>query len=204
MAVIKSGASSDQLTIDPTSKAARVTIYGSDGGYGGERASYRAATTATVVAAAGSAMFFVIAGSASKTIKIWHIRVSGETLTTLAVNSVVMEKWSTAPTGGVAVALTAVPLDSNDAAASASLVQVYTTAPTEGSLIGTIGCNRHLHKSSTIVDGSAFDDVDWAFGTQNEVRPVVLRGSAQALSLAFGASPASAVTLAVEVEWTEE
>lgn len=31
MAVIKSGASTDQLTVDPTSKAARVTQYGTDG-----------------------------------------------------------------------------------------------------------------------------------------------------------------------------
>jgi hypothetical protein len=204
MAVIKSGASTDQLTVDPTSKAARVTLYDSDGTYTGKRATYRAATIGNVVAAAGAAMFFVIAGSGSKTIKIWHIRISGDTLTTLAVNSIVLEKWSTAPTGGTATTLVAVPHDSSDAAASASLIQVYTAAPTEGTLVGTMGCNRHIQKSSTVVDGSQFDDVEWVFGTNGETRPIVLRGTAQALSLAFSAAPATAVTLAVEIEWTEE
>ncbi len=204
MAIIKSGASTDQLTIDPTSKAARVTLYGSDGTYIGERATYRAATTANVVAAAGAAMFFVIAGSSTKTVKVWHIRVSGETLTTLAVNSIVVEKWSTAPTGGTITTLTPIPHDSNDPASTASLVQVYTAAPTEGTLVGTVGCNRHIQKSSTVVDGSSFDDVEWIFGTYGETRPIVLRGTTQALSLAFGAAPATAVTLSVEIEWTEE
>jgi hypothetical protein len=204
MAVIKSGASSDQLSIDATSKAARVTLYSQDGLYNGEKATYRAATTASVVAAAGAAMFFVIAGSATKTIRVRRIRVSGDTLTTLAVQSIVLEKWSTAPTGGTATALVAVPNDSADAASTASLVQVYTAAPTEGTLVGTVGCNRHIHKSSTVVDGASFADVEWCFGTVPETRGLVLRGTAQALSLAFGAAPATAVTLAVEVEWTEE
>jgi hypothetical protein len=204
MAVIKSGASTDQLTIDATSKAARVTLYQSDGTYGGEKATYRAATTASVVAAAGAAMFFVIAGSATKTVRVRRIRVSGDTLTTLAVNSIVVEKWSTAPTGGTPVTLVQVPNDSNDAAATASLVQVYTAAPTEGTLVGTVACNRHMHKSSTVADGASFSDVEWTFGSVPETRALVLRGTTQALSLAFGAVPASAVTLAVEVEWTEE
>ena len=92
--------------------------------------TYRGATLNTVVAAAGADMFFVITGSATVTRRVRKIRVSGDTLTTLAVGSIVAEKWSTtAPTGGTEVALTRVPLDSAfPAAATDGLVQVYTAA----------------------------------------------------------------------------
>ena len=205
MAVIKSGASTDQLSVDATSKAARVTLYNTDGVAEGEKATYRAATPTTVVTAVSAAMFFVIAGSGTKTIRVRRIRISGETLTAVIAQSVVVEKWSTAPTAGTAVTLTQVPLDSTDPAATASLCQVYTAAPTEGTLVGTVATHRHLQKPTTAADaGPAYTDVEFVFGNQSETRPVVLRGTAQALSLAFAAAPATAVTLSVEVEWTEE
>ena len=149
-------------------------------------------------------MFFVITGSATKTLRIKRIRVSGETLTTLAVNAIVAEKWSTAPTGGTATVLTQVPLDSTSAAGSAGLCQVYTAAPTEGTLVGTLACNRHMTKSATILDGAPFPDIEFKFSDDDEATSVVLRGTAQALSLAFAAAPGSAVTMGLEVEWTEE
>lgn len=176
------------------------------------RFTYRAATVDAVVAAAGAAMFFVISGSASRTRIVRKIRVSGDTLTTLAVGSVVVEKWSgSAPSGGTETVLTRVPLDSAfPAAAADGLVQVYTAAPTEPSTLdGTIACHRHLWKSSTVVDGAPFADAEFVFGEKkdsNDVSPpgVYLHGVTESVSLAFGAAPASAVTLAVEVEWDEE
>ena len=169
--------------------------------------TYRAATLNTVVAAAGSAMFFVITGSASRTRWVRKIRVSGDTLTTLAVGSIVVEKWSTAaPDGGTATTLTRVPLDSAfSAAATDGLVQVYTAAPTEGTLVGTLACRRHVWKSSTVVD-AAFADTEFDFDNVNPDGKIgiPLHGLLQAVSLAFGATPGSAVTLAVEVEWSEE
>ena len=175
------------------------------------RFTYRAATLDTVVAAAGAAMFFVITGSATRTRIVRKIRVSGDTLTTLAVNSIVVEKWgTTAPSGGTATELTRVPLDSAyPAAATDGLVQVYTAAPTEGSLVGTLACNRHIQKSATVVDGAPFADVEFVFGDEEErsdVAPqgVYLHGLIEAVSLAFSAAPATAVTLSVEVEWYEE
>lgn len=205
MAVIKSGASSDQLTIDATSKAARVTPYDTLGNNRGTKPTYRAATTANVVAAAGAAMFFVIAGSSTKTIIVQRIMVSGSTLTAVAYNSYVAEKWSTAPTGGTATTLTQVPNDANSAAATASLCQVYTVAPTEGTPIGPIACKRVLLQATTAAAAGIPDIVEFDFRTMgSENTGVYLRGTAQALSIAFGAAPASAVTVAVQVEWTEE
>ena len=168
-----------------------------------KRYTYRAATANTVVAAAGSDMFFVITGVATRALIVKKIRVSGDTLTTLAVGSIVVEKWSTAPTGGTATALTQVPLDSASPAGAATLCQVYTAAPTEGTLIGTVACHRHVWKSATVVD-APFSDVEFVFGDHEDTHGVYLRGTAEALSLAFGAAPATAITLAVEVEWVED
>jgi hypothetical protein len=166
-----------------------------------EELQYRAATVNNVVCAAGTLAFFAITGSGTKTLRVRKIRVSGDTLTTLAVGSIECRKISSAPTGGTATALTKVPMDSADAAATPTLCQVYTAGPTGGAaLVGNIGCNRHMWKSTTVADGANFSDVQWDFGP----RGVVLRGSAEGLTLGFGAAPATAVTLAVEVEWSEE
>lgn len=170
--------------------------------------TYRAATVDTVVAEAGAATFFVISGSASAIRRIRKIRCSGSTLTTLAVGSIVVEKWSTtAFTGGTATTLTRVPLDSAfPAAQTDGLVQVYTAAPTEGTLVGTLACRRQIWKSSTVVDGADFCDIEFLFDNEGDdgKQGIPLHGLVQSLTLAFGVAPATAITLAVEVEWTED
>ena len=169
------------------------------------KATYRSAPTTTFVAVAGTAMFFVISGSVSKTVTIQRISMSCPTLTAVAYHNIVVEKWSTAPTLGTATTLVKVPLDSNYAAATANLVQVYTAAPTEGTLVGTIGSQRFLSQATTAAAGGPPPDkVEWDFRTMGGSSGVVLRGTAQCLSLAFCTAPASAVTMVVEVEWTEE
>ena len=169
----------------------------------GEEHTYRAATPNGVVAAAGADMFFVITGGTTREVRVRKLRVTGPLLTTLEVETIVAEKWSSAPTGGTATALTVVPLDSTQPATGATLVQVYTAAPTQGTLIGTVAARRGVFKSSTVVDGAPFFDTEFIFGDLPETKPIILRSAAQALSLAFGAAPATAVTLDVEVEWTE-
>ncbi len=203
MAVIKSGASSDQLTVDATSKAARVTLYDTLGNTIAQKATYRSSTVGTVAAAASStAPFFVIYGSASKTLRIQRVLVSGPTTTTLAIQGFELIKYSTAPSGGTAVALTQVPLDSTSAAATPSLCQVYTAAPTAGTAVGTIGSVRLLNKSTTAVDGSEMGFYQWDLRSSGESSAVVLRGTTQGLGLELHV--ATATTVAVEVEWTEE
>jgi hypothetical protein len=159
---------------------------------------------------AGSAAFFVISGSAFRTRTVRKIRVSGIHLTTLAVLTIVAEKWSTtAFTGGTETALTRTPLDAAyPAAQTDGLVLVYTGAPTEGTLVGTVGTRRVVAKSTTVVDGAEFpvvefDFTDPAFDLPTQPSGVPLHGVLQSLSLAFGGDPASAVTMSLEVEWAE-
>lgn len=203
-AVIQSGASSDNLTIDPTSKAARVSIYDSRGNFRGVKATYSAATVNNVVAAASTQPFLNICGSGSKTIIVRRVVLSGPTLTAVAYNSYEARKYSTAPTGGTATALTATSHDSNDAAPSATLVQVYTAAPTAGTLVGTVANRRVLMQATTAAAAGIPDLVAISWESDETTTGIYLRGTGQCVGVGFGAAPATAVTLAAEVEWTEE
>ncbi len=203
MAVIKSGATSDQLTIDATSKAARVTFYDTAGNALTQKATYRAATVGTVAAPASTtAPFFVIYGSASKTLRVQRVTVSGPTTTTLAFQGFELIKYSTQPSGGTATTLNQIPLDSTSAAGTANLCQVYTVAPTAGTAVGTIDSIRMINKSTTAVDGSEMSTYVFDFRNNAEASAVVLRGTAQGVGLELHTG--TATTVSVSVEWTEE
>lgn len=204
MAVIKSGATSDNMTVDPTSKAARVTLYNPDGTTNSEKTTYRASTIIPLVAAVTvNVPFFNIIGSASKTVKVRKITVSGMTLTAVGYFAINVEKLSTASTGGTSTTPAAVPLDSADAAATA-VVRAYTVAPTKGSLVGTVASWRALWQATVAAAAGVNDWFTFFFGDLPETRAVVLRGVAQELALTFPVVLASAGTLSVDIEWTEE
>lgn len=204
MAIIKSGASSDQLTIDATSKAARVSLYKSDGTYDGEKSTYRASTLVPLVpAVTADRAWFIISGSASKTVKVRRIRISGGTLTAVAYITFNVRKYSSASSAGTSTTLVNVPLDSNDAAATA-VVKAYTAVPTDGSLVGTIATWRTLLQATTAAAAGQTWDHMFTFGEAGNTEPVVLRGTAQELVLSFPVAPATTITVAVDAEWTEE
>ena len=120
MAIIKSGATTDLLTIGATSKAARVTLYDDLGASMGRQRTYRASTIIPLVTAVtANRTIWNIIGSATTTVTIKKIRISGVSIAT-AVNYVVFNlvKYSTATTGGTSTTLVAVPLDSASAAAT--------------------------------------------------------------------------------------
>ena len=202
---IVSGATSDLLTVDPTSKAARVSLYASNGEYLGEKNTYRAATTAVFAAPAGTTPFFALQGSSSKIIRIQRIRICGLTLTSVAYLNLNLAKYSTAISGGTPTALTMTPLDSSAPAATASLVNVYTAAPTAGSKVGDVATSRTLAQATTAAAaGIPDDDIIFDFRNIGEPSPVVLRSTSEGIALYFTAAPATAVTMALEIEWTEE
>lgn len=204
MAIIKSGATSDQLTVDPVSKAARVTLYNLDGTINAQKATYRASTIIPLVAAVTvNVPFFNIIGSASKLITVKRIKVSGMTLTAVGYFAINVEKLSTASSGGTSTTLPSVPLDSNFSAATA-VVKAYTVAPTKGSLIGTIQSWRALWQATVAAAAGVTDYFLFEFGDIQETKGVALRGATQELALTFPVVLASAGTLTVDIEWTEE
>jgi len=205
MAVIKSGASTDQLTIDATSKAARMSPYDNLGGYCGKKATYRASTIIPFVPAITiNRAIFVLGGSASKTITVKRIRISGCSLTAVAYLMINVVKYSTATSGGTPTALTKVPLDSNSAASSANQCNVYTAVPTDGTLVGTLASWRTLMQATTAAAAGVTETHEFLFGDVEESGGIVLRGVAQEVALLFPVVCATTITCALDVEWTEE
>ncbi len=204
MAVIKSGISSDLLTVDPTSKTARVTLYNSDGSYGAEKPTYRASTIIPLVAAVTvNVPFFNIIGSSTKVVTVKRIAISGATLTAVGYFTVNVVRLSSASSGGTSTTLVNVQMDTNDPAATA-VVKAYTAAPTSGALVGTIATNRCLWQSTTAVGTSIPRDYLFEFGDMPETKGIRLRGTSQEMALLFPVVLASAGTLSVDIEWTEE
>lgn len=205
MAEIKSGASTDLLTIDPVSKAARVINYNLDGTYNGKKATYRAAVLIPFVAAVtANVPFFLIEGSSTKTVIVKRITVTGPSLTAVQYLAVNVGKYSTAASGGTSTSAPMVPTDSNNAAATAAFVKYYTVAPTAGTLVGSIASARPLLQATVAVATSLPPLLTFDFGDTPETKGIVLRGTTQGCGLFFPVAPASAVTMSVDIEWTEE
>lgn len=140
-----------------------------------------------------------------RTIRVNKLRASGFTLTAVAYNAVQATKYSAQPTGGAAAGVTPVPLDSLSPATSEDmLVAAYTGAPTAGAAVGVVAMQRVLLQATTAVAGGPPVATEFDFTAAGESDAIVLRSMAECVGLCFASAPATAVTLAVEVEWTEE
>lgn len=205
MALIQSGQDSSLLQIDPISKAARVTLYGSDGSYNGEKATYRASTIIPFVPAVTiNVPWFLIEGSPTKLVTVKRIRVSGLSLTAVQYLAINATKFSTAASGGTATSAPLVPLDSAHAASTAAFVKYYTAVPTAGTILGAVASWRSLAQAGVAVAAGQTWDHVFEFGDMPETTGVRLRGTTQGLGLTWPVAPASTVTLAVDIEFTEE
>ena len=202
---IISGSGATLLDVDPTSKAARCSLYNSDGTYAGGKATYRAAVLIPFTPAVTiNIPWFLIEGSATKTIIVHRIGISGLTLTAVAYLAVNVVKFSTAASGGTATSAPMVPLDSNYAAATAAFVKYYTAVPTAGTIVGSIASWRTLAQATAAAAGGAPWDFVFNFGDMQTTRGITLRGVAQGLGLIWPVAPATTPTLTCDIEWTEE
>lgn len=139
-----------------------------------------------------------LCGSGTKTVRLTYFSISG-TATAASAVSIGLVKRSTADTGGGLTADTAVPNDSNNAAATASLVR-FTSAPTSGNSVGFV---RSLAITLTTAAGAI--PAVWytlPFGVEND-QEIVLRGTAQCVYLSQGTNPAGE-TVSISWQWTEE
>jgi hypothetical protein len=202
--VIKSTGSTTELIVDPNSNAMRQTGYKADGTVVAAYATrdyYRASVAVNLVAAAGTAPFFAIQGSSSKIVRIIAIHYNGMTLTATAYQTIVCQRRSTAVNGGTATALVQVPNDSSSPAGTLSICNVYTVAPTAGTLVGTIDTQRFLAADTTPTTLIA-EDNEFNFYQDHE-DGIILRGVTEGITLSFASAPATAVTMAVSVLWSE-
>ena len=166
--------------------------------------TYRASTIVPLVAAVTvNVPFFNIIGSATKTVTVKRITVSGMTLTAVGYFTINAERLSAASSAGTSTTLVATSLDTNNAAATA-VVKAYTVAPTKGTLVGTLRSWRALWQATTAAAAGTTSQYEFDFGDITGSGGAVLRGVAQELALTFPVVLASAGTLAVSIEWNEE
>ncbi len=165
----------------------------------GLRATY-SATIAGLASAASATDIFTITGSASKTVRITRLEISGQATTAAAVQVALLVR-STANTIGTSTAPTLVPHDSNSAAATA-VVKAYTANPTTGSLVGNIRTDYvFLAAPATATVGP--DKIFLDFG----IRPsqaLVLRGITQVLAINLNGVTVTGGAWDVNIEFTED
>lgn len=211
MAVIKSGASTDQWTIDPTSKAGRVTLYDSTGRELSSQGKQTFQISSSFTPVATPTDIVIIEGSATKTVRVISFVIT-TTNTAAGSQQFALIKRSTADTTGTFVSAgTPVPLDSNNAASTVNRVGHFTANPGAlGTAVGTILTKRVASPAAVPASfaGVAFDaGIDLLASSQNSLldQPVVLRGVAQCLALNFaGAALVAGQTHAYIITWTEE
>ena len=165
----------------------------------GREQTYSAVGTAFTLAATATDAF-TITGSGTKTIKVKRISISGtNTGNTNALFLLV--KRSTADTGGTSSTLTAVPSDSNNAAATAS-VKSYTANPTLGTTVGTVR-GSYLFMPA-LASTNVVSRMDFDF-TQEGAQPLILRGTGEVLAVNMnGATITGTTVLTISVTWVEE
>jgi hypothetical protein len=140
---------------------------------------------------------WVIQGSGTKTIKILSIKMS-TTQTTAGTNTFFLKRYSTADTAGTATTIASFPLDTNNAAATAT-IKNYTANPTLGTLVGSLD---KAYVSSTAV-GGAIQPYEWDF-TNSLGQPLTLRGAADQIAINFnGAALPAGLQVAVTVMYLE-
>lgn len=206
MAQIRSGASSDLMTVDATSKAARVSAYDALGVYRGPKATYRTTSAAVVAAAASGEAFFEMLGSSTKIVRLQRLIISGLTLTAVAYLGVNLNKLSASSSGGTSSDLStlACPVDSTFAAATLAAIRFFTAAPTSGTRVGVLASRRVLGQATTAAAAGIPATIAFDFRGVGESKAPTLNSATQGFDLRFASAPASAVSMMLEVEWTEE
>ena len=179
---------------------------------GNSRASFPtyAATKVGLVPAASPTDIFTITGGATVVTHITHIEISGITDSAVPVAAnVLLLKRSTANTGGTSTNSPAlIPLDSNNAAAVATVL-AYTANPTTGTLIGTANAAIRSQKlmltlgTYTATDFPPVAPIVWDFSDTQGQAPI-LRGIGEVLALNLnGVSLIGTVSINISIQWFE-
>lgn len=189
---IETGTVANPLTVDGTISAISVPVDGT-------KASY-SATVSALTAVALATDVFTLTGSATKTIRVTRIEITGSTTagSGISVNLSILKR-TTANTGGTTSNLVELAHDSNSAAATATAV-AYTVNPT---LLGTSAGTYRAVRASFGTAGLTAAPYIWQFGDRPS-QSIVLRGTSEILAINLGTITITGGILAISVEWTEE
>jgi len=151
-----------------------------------------------VVPAASATDLATIYGSATKLVKVRRVTVS-LLAGSAAAALLFLVKRSTVNTGGTSTAATRVPMDSTNAAATATVLSYSANPAGLGTSVGVIGGEYALVATST----TGGQSVRYEFGGLG-AQPLVLRGVAEGLAINANGVTFASGALNVLFEWTEE
>jgi hypothetical protein len=158
--------------------------------------TYSATGTQTVAASATDVC--TLTGSATKNVRVRRVIVSGLALAVIS-EPVSVVKRSTATAGATSAALTMVPYDSSNAAATA-FAERWTGNGTVGTLVGVLA--DVYYTTGNYTTGVGAPAQEFTFGELGQ--PVVLRGAAQTLAVNLSGITWASGALTCTFEWTEE
>lgn len=178
-----------------------VTKYGAHYTFDQEKnlPTYRASTAAGGIALVASATdVAILPGNATNTVYVTKIIISGvETTAGQVLVNVI--KRSAANTAGSSAAMTAVPLDSADAAASSAPLS-YTGNPTPGATVGIV--DSSYVPFAPAATGTSLCTYTFNFGERG--KGVKLSGTAQGLAVNMNGVTVTGGNAVVTFEWREE
>lgn len=164
----------------------------------GQKATYAASINGLALASSATDIF-TIKGSATKTVRIRKLRISGIKTTAGAQVIFQLIKRSAANTGGTSTAPALVPYDSASAAATA-VIAAYTANPSGlGTAVGTLAVDSVYIPLAT--ENAA--PLSYNFG-DGPSSTIVLRGTSQFLALNLNGVTVGGGALDIWVELTEE
>lgn len=162
-----------------------------------KRFSYSASVTDLAVVT-GATDFFTISGSAIKTVIVKRVIVSATAQSTTQAD-ILMLKRSSANPGGASSAVTIVPHDSTNAAATATVL-AYTANPTLGTLVGVV---RSVDYTLVARNSNSSADIrEFNFGTEED-QGIVLRGTSELMAINHNGDAINGCQMHVSVEWRE-
>ena len=166
------------------------------------KATYSASAVGFVCAAAATDIF-TLQGSATKTIRVISLGVTGSTTAGSGASvSFSLIKRSAANTAGTSSTATNVPHDSSNVAATA-VVKSYTANPSAlGTSVGTIRTER-IVVPTIGGQGSGYASGLYSYGNRPG-QAIVLRGTSEFLCMNFAGVTITNPVICCDIEWTEE
>ena len=186
------GTNANTLRVDSVNQAAVNTE--------GRKATYRSGIQGLVTVTAATDVA-TLTGSATKTIRVLRVGVSGSIQTAAQYVDVALIKRITVDTGGASTAPTVVPLDSTDSPGT-GVFTAYTGNPTVNDATLRVVSSARYFAALTGTPALTGAQIEFTFGDKNG-RAMVLRGITQQLAVNLNVT-ANAGTFDIWYEWTEE
>lgn len=157
------------------------------------------ATTLALTVVASATDVWEIRGAAGKLINIQGVRISGIASANTVVPAILLKR-STFNTGGTSSAVTVVPHDSADAAASA-IVREYTANPTTGTLVGRLRAEQIVFAGDS-APNLTISPVVYQFSVYDGKVPVLREN--ESLCVNLNGQTVSGGKITIDAQWTEE